>query len=60
MNKLVIIDEDKCIGCNACVDLCPQKILSLKDGKCIVADENKCDKLKGCERVCPVDAIKIH
>lgn len=61
MNKTVIIDEDLCIGCGACVELCPQKILYIdeKTGKCKVSDESKCDKQAGCERVCPVEAIKI-
>ena len=49
MNKIVIIDEDLCIGCGKCVELCPKKILYM-DGaskKCKVSDETKCDKLAG-------------
>jgi len=61
MNKTVIIDEELCVGCGACVELCPKKILYIyeKNGKCKVTDELKCDRLRGCEKVCPVNAIKI-
>ncbi|PIY82606.1 MAG: hypothetical protein COX96_04935 [Candidatus Omnitrophica bacterium CG_4_10_14_0_2_um_filter_44_9] len=61
MNKIVIIDEDLCIVCGKCVELCPKKILYLDSAskKCKVTDETKCDKLRGCERVCPTKAIKI-
>lgn len=60
MNKIVIIDHDKCIGCKACIDVCPNKILYIKDNVCNVTDENICDKSKGCEKVCPTGAIKIN
>ena len=62
MNKVVIIDADKCIGCGVCVEICPAKILYLdkNSGKCKVTYENKCDKLQGCERICPSGAIKIN
>ncbi|MFA4984904.1 MAG: 4Fe-4S binding protein [Candidatus Omnitrophota bacterium] len=62
MNKTVIIDEDLCIGCGACVALCPKKILYIdeKSQKCKVSDESRCDRLRGCERACPVSAIKIN
>jgi len=61
MNKIVNIDEELCIGCGACVLLCPKKILYIdeKSGKCKVSDESKCDRLRGCEKVCPVDALRI-
>jgi len=61
MNKIVVIDEQLCIGCGACVKLCPKKILVMDDkgGKCKVKDEDKCDRLRGCVRVCPVQAITI-
>ena len=61
MNKIVMINEDLCIACGKCVELCPQKILFINDktGKCSVSDESRCDKRGGCERVCPVEAIKI-
>lgn len=61
MNKIVVIDEELCIGCGACVSLCPKNILVIdeKNGKCKVTEEVKCDRLRGCMKICPVDAIKI-
>ena len=61
MNKIVVIDEERCVGCGACVSLCPQKILYIdgNSGKCKAADETKCDRLRGCMDVCPVEAIRI-
>ena len=54
-------DEELCVGCGACVSLCPKGILYIdeKDNKCKVADESKCDRLRGCVKICPVDALKI-
>jgi NAD-dependent dihydropyrimidine dehydrogenase PreA subunit len=62
MGKInVLVDRDACIGCGACVDMCPKQILGLDgENKCVVSDQSKCDRLGGCERVCPTDAIKIQ
>lgn len=60
MNKIVLIDKSKCIGCEKCIKLCPKQILYLdKDKKCCVSDEKKCDKFAGCQFICPEKAIKI-
>jgi NAD-dependent dihydropyrimidine dehydrogenase PreA subunit len=60
-NKIVLINEEQCIGCGNCVDMCPKKILYLEPetGKCKVSNEKLCDRLAGCQRACPVAAIKI-
>ena len=58
----VVINDDLCIACGECVDLCPKKILYIDESadKCRCRDEKKCDGLRGCEKVCPVEAIKIY
>ena len=62
MNNTVNIDEELCIGCGTCVEICPVGILYVDDkaGICKVTDSSLCDRLRGCERNCPVDAIKIN
>jgi 2-oxoglutarate ferredoxin oxidoreductase subunit delta len=61
MNKIVLINEEKCTGCGKCVSMCPKRILYLdkETKKCKVTDETKCDRLAGCVWACPVKAIKI-
>ena len=61
MNNIVVIDEEACIGCGTCVEMCPTKILFIDDksGKCRVTDENLCDRRRGCESACPTEAIKV-
>lgn len=62
MKRIVEINEELCLGCGACTDICPQHILYL-DEKANVAritDDRKCDRMWGCERACLVEAIKIN
>ena len=56
------VDSDLCIGCELCVNLCPE-VFRMKDGKAVVfasvvpqAAESTC---KQAEEECPVDAISV-
>jgi NAD-dependent dihydropyrimidine dehydrogenase PreA subunit len=61
MGEIVNINDEMCLGCGACVEICPQHILYMDNNKdaAAVTDHRRCDRMKGCERVCPVGAIKI-
>lgn len=58
----VTVDEEACIGCGACVDICPD-VFQMQGDKAAVSiqelsDENiKC--AKEAEDTCPVDAIAV-
>lgn len=53
------VDEEKCIGCSACVSACPVEAISIVDGKAKV-DEEKCVGCSACVSVCPVEAIRME
>jgi nitroreductase/NAD-dependent dihydropyrimidine dehydrogenase PreA subunit len=52
------IDPQLCIGCEACVRVCPSQTLSMHDGKAVVSG----DRSLGCGHcmaVCPVGAVSV-
>ena len=53
-----ILRKEDCVGCNACVQRCPEKCIEMvEDGQGFVyprADADKCIGCDLCERVCPV------
>ena len=61
MTHKISVDQDKCIGCGACVATCPGSF-KMKDGKAhaVNAEVEKLDCEKAAESGCPVDAIKVN
>jgi NAD-dependent dihydropyrimidine dehydrogenase PreA subunit len=61
MKRTVIkIDENRCIGCGACVKGCHGGALQLIDGKARVINEMNCDGLGVCIGVCPAGALELE
>ncbi|MGB9779395.1 indolepyruvate ferredoxin oxidoreductase subunit alpha [Caldanaerobacter sp.] len=60
MGKKLVIIEDWCKGCGICVEFCPVKVLTIKDGKVKLIDEDKCIKCGICELRCPDFAIYLE
>ena len=53
-----IIDSEACIGCEACIKVCPNQTLSMQDGKAVVSGDRSLG-CGHCSAVCPVDAIQV-
>ncbi len=55
----VIIDENKCVRCGECSDVCPTGVIVMEGRKPVVKNANKCIACLSCSYVCRSDAI-IH
>lgn len=58
-NKIIIVDQNKCIGCGLCVTTCPDVFELADDGKSHVKDAAACAKCNCQEAIdgCPAEAI---
>ena len=52
----------RCIGCKACIKICPQQALYSNENKPgrILINDKLCIRCFCCQEVCPENAIKIH
>jgi len=57
INMPVTVDKDVCIGCGACVGVCPVGALALDDEGKSQCDETVCIDCHACVGTCPVEAI---
>ncbi len=54
----VVINEETCVGCAACIETCPVEALTMVDDKAKV-DEEKCVDCGACLDSCPTGAITL-
>lgn len=57
MDRQVVIDDEQCIGCGACVDDCVGSNLRLEDGAAQVLGH--CILCGHCVAICPTNAVSI-
>jgi ferredoxin len=59
----VTVDEETCIGCEVCVDTCPEVFEMVDDKARVKINEVPKDVVKSCREAaenCPVEAIQIE
>jgi len=54
----VIINQELCNGCGACLNMCPQDAIYFENDATFI-DENKCVSCLACVKVCPTGALEI-
>jgi len=55
------LDEEKCIGCGMCVEVCPHAVMSMNgDGRAWIQDRDACMECGACSRNCPTEALSVE
>ena len=53
------VNEEKCLGCETCVGVCPVSAISMVDGKAKVKEDD-CVSCGACAGECPAEAITVE
>jgi len=60
MPFVVTIAEEKCEGCEECVDVCPVEVFEMEDEKSVAVNADECLGCESCVEVCEPGAITIE
>ena len=53
------LDQEACIGCGRCLEVCPHQVFSLAEKKSSLRDRDACMECGACALNCPVKAITV-
>jgi Dissimilatory sulfite reductase (desulfoviridin), alpha and beta subunits len=53
------LDEAACVGCGACVAVCPHAVFAVKDKAAHIVGREYCMECGACARNCPASAIAV-
>lgn len=53
------LDPDACVGCGACVDVCPHGVFLVEEGKARIENRGACMECGACALNCPVNALSV-
>jgi len=53
------VDQEKCIGCGECVDVCPVDVYEMQDEKSVPVNAEECIGCESCVEVCEQEAIAV-
>ncbi|MCX8117459.1 MAG: 4Fe-4S dicluster domain-containing protein [Desulfobacterota bacterium] len=55
----VILQREKCRGCEACVEICTVRVFEVKEGRAIPVREEDCVGCRSCVEVCKEGALAM-
>ena len=54
------LNQDACIGCGRCYDVCPHQVLAVANRKAQIVNRQWCMECGACKKNCPVGVIEVH
>jgi len=55
----LVLNQEKCIGCSLCTEVCPHSVFELRESKAVIVDFNACMECGACVNNCPSNAIEV-
>ena len=55
----VRINNEKCVGCGKCTEICPGNLFNISEGKAVMSYPKDCWGCVSCVKECPVQAIEF-
>jgi NAD-dependent dihydropyrimidine dehydrogenase PreA subunit len=56
---LIVVDEDRCTGCGACVSICPADVFTMIEDKADPINASDCTGCRSCIEVCEPESLDI-
>lgn len=53
------VDQEKCRGCEECVDICSAEVFEMRGGKAEAVHQDRCVGCESCVEVCENHAITV-
>lgn len=55
------LNEEKCMGCGVCIDVCPQAVIAINGiGRAWIQERDACMECGACSRNCPTGAFSVQ
>ena len=54
------LDQEKCVGCGKCLEVCPHEVFALEAGKARIVDRDGCMECGACAKNCPTEAVLVE
>lgn len=54
------LDENKCIGCGMCLDVCPHEVFKMNSQNVTIQNRDACMECGACSLNCPANAIAVQ
>ena len=59
MGYKVVLDKNKCSGCEACLEACTAAVFEIHNGKSVPVNAKDCLGCLSCVEICEQEAIRV-
>jgi NAD-dependent dihydropyrimidine dehydrogenase PreA subunit len=60
MDFCLIVDQERCKGCEECLEVCTADVFEVQDGKLVPANAELCTGCESCIEICKEQAIRLE